>query len=180
MGGCGFLIVCTSDYFLLIAAEALGQQESSSHSVDSGSVSVSQGVEGEEGLVQDHAAAAEAMMQEEAEEAQEMGGTSSVPQAFSCPVCNKTFGKMSKLRVHMKVHRLVSFVPPFPCKTIHLLFAVYFSSEDRFRHPCKVCGKMFSRQQHVERHMLIHTGAKPFKCSNCSKGFTREDKLKDQ
>jgi len=45
---------------------------------------------------------------------------------------------------------------------------------------CQVagCGQFFSRKEHLERHLLMHTGEKPFKCSLCPKAFSREDNLK--
>ncbi len=66
---------------------------------------------------------------------------------------------MSKLNAHMKIHR---------------------TTEAHYRYPCDVCGKKFTRPQHVTRHMLLHTGVKPFRCDKCQKAFTREDKLRDQ
>jgi DNA-directed RNA polymerase subunit RPC12/RpoP len=36
---------------------------------------------------------------------------------------------------------------------------------------CEVCGRMFARQQHKERHMLTHTGDKPFNCDICATSF---------
>lgn len=45
---------------------------------------------------------------------------------------------------------------------------------------CQVtgCGQFFSRKEHLERHLLMHTGEKPFRCILCPKGFSREDNLK--
>ncbi len=81
------------------------------------------------------------------------------PQSFTCPVCNKTFPRMSKQNAHMKIHS---------------------APEDHYRYPCDICGKKFTRPHHVTRHKRMHTGVKPFKCKKCGKAFTREDKLKDQ
>jgi len=45
---------------------------------------------------------------------------------------------------------------------------------------CKICeAKTFSRQSDLERHKMIHSGAKLFFCDVCNKGFARRDKLKD-
>ena len=51
-------------------------------------------------------------------------------------------------------------------------------SSSSFR--CEVCGRGFSRQEHVRRHMMLHTGERPFKCKDCPMTFYREDSLKEQ
>lgn len=42
---------------------------------------------------------------------------------------------------------------------------------------CHMCAKLFSRQTHLNRHLVIHSNEKPFVCEVCSKGFTRLDHL---
>jgi len=32
---------------------------------------------------------------------------------------------------------------------------------------CKVCGASFKRQSYLKRHMTVHTGEQPYKCSFC-------------
>ena len=41
-----------------------------------------------------------------------------------------------------------------------------------------MCGKKFTRPQHVLRHKLLHTGERPYVCTACGRAFAREDKLK--
>jgi len=67
------------------------------------------------------------------------------------------FSKMSKLTQHMKIHS---------------------NPEDHYKYPCDICGKKFTRPQHVNRHKLLHTGERPYKCNKCDKAFSREDRLK--
>ena len=36
---------------------------------------------------------------------------------------------------------------------------------------CSRCGKRFRSRSEIEQHINTHTGAKPFKCTVCSRGF---------
>ncbi|KAG5655696.1 hypothetical protein KAF25_009195 [Fusarium avenaceum] len=42
---------------------------------------------------------------------------------------------------------------------------------------CDHCGETFQRREHRDRHVLRHTGLKPFRCHVCSKSFSRNDTL---
>ncbi|KAK7604449.1 hypothetical protein V9T40_005635 [Parthenolecanium corni] len=41
------------------------------------------------------------------------------------------------------------------------------------RHACHLCPKTFGWTTDLKRHLLIHTGERPFKCSMCNATFTR-------
>lgn len=45
-------------------------------------------------------------------------------------------------------------------------------------HSCTICGKMFPSQSKLDRHVLIHTGQRPFKCVLCNKSFRQSTHLK--
>ncbi|KAI4793175.1 hypothetical protein KUCAC02_032889 [Chaenocephalus aceratus] len=42
---------------------------------------------------------------------------------------------------------------------------------------CALCSKRFIRRSHVTRHMLVHSGEKPFSCLFCEKSFRRSEHL---
>ncbi|KAI1179142.1 hypothetical protein F4777DRAFT_498652 [Nemania sp. FL0916] len=42
---------------------------------------------------------------------------------------------------------------------------------------CTYCGKLFSRKEHLERHIARHTGVKPYRCPECSISYARRDLL---
>ncbi|XP_055389399.1 zinc finger protein 271-like [Condylostylus longicornis] len=44
-------------------------------------------------------------------------------------------------------------------------------------HICSICTKAFTRKRELQRHVVIHSGQKPFACIFCGKRFNRKDKL---
>ncbi len=47
------------------------------------------------------------------------------------------------------------------------------------RYECDVCGKMFHQKPNLMAHRIVHTGEKPFKCDLCNKTFQRSNQLKN-
>ncbi|KAH7381522.1 hypothetical protein BKA66DRAFT_464379 [Pyrenochaeta sp. MPI-SDFR-AT-0127] len=43
---------------------------------------------------------------------------------------------------------------------------------------CSYCGQGFKRDEHLERHVLIHTDIRPFRCQECKLTFKRKDLLR--
>lgn len=42
---------------------------------------------------------------------------------------------------------------------------------------CSACGKTFTRKEHIERHIKTHTGERMFVCSQCGKSFNQKAHL---
>jgi len=50
-------------------------------------------------------------------------------------------------------------------------------AQERFNAVCSICGRGFGKQEHLVRHMRIHTRERPYPCPSCHKSFSRRDVL---
>lgn len=52
----------------------------------------------------------------------------------------------------------------------------FFQGVKEFK--CEVCGREFTLQANMKRHMLIHTSVRPYQCHICFKTFVQKQTLK--
>ena len=74
-----------------------------------------------------------------------------VATEIECPECGKSVTKQ-----HLKRHREV----------IHQK-KEKGENDQRGENSCKECGRSFGRAENLRRHLLVHSGEKPYKCTNC-------------
>eukprot|EP00092_Neocalanus_flemingeri_P018938 GFUD01020514.1.p1 GENE.GFUD01020514.1~~GFUD01020514.1.p1 ORF type:complete len:367 (-),score=96.69 GFUD01020514.1:32-1132(-) len=114
---------------------------------------------------------------------------------YECKFCKKVFANITHLKRHLPSH---TGEKPFHC----VLCGLKFSRKDNLlihkRTRCVVvrtalegtdvvhedditcteCGKNFLRGNDFKRHMMCHTGVKPYNCEVCGKGFIQKSRFK--
>ncbi|KAG7279635.1 hypothetical protein CRUP_019372, partial [Coryphaenoides rupestris] len=80
---------------------------------------------------------------------------------FSCSQCSYTFTYRSQLERHMSHHRGTR--EPRQVATMT-------GGNRKFK--CNECAKAFKYNTNLKEHLRIHSGEKPYECSNCKKRFS--------
>ncbi|XP_023806188.1 ras-responsive element-binding protein 1 isoform X2 [Oryzias latipes] len=71
--------------------------------------------------------------------------------AYICPLCDKNCQTQHQLTMHIRQHN---------------------ADTGATDHSCSICGKCLSSASSLDRHMLVHSGERPYKCSVCGQTFT--------
>uniref|UniRef100_A0A3Q3JCD3 C2H2-type domain-containing protein n=2 Tax=Monopterus albus TaxID=43700 RepID=A0A3Q3JCD3_MONAL len=108
----------------------------------------------------------------------------------ACPFCHRVYQRRTSLRDHIKCCQErggVHIVCPQCGYTAtireemerHLAFhkqiqgpIVLDQGMENRKFKCLQCGKAFKYKHHLKEHVRIHSGEKPYKCSNCKKRFS--------
>uniref|UniRef100_A0A8D0G2J6 C2H2-type domain-containing protein n=1 Tax=Strix occidentalis caurina TaxID=311401 RepID=A0A8D0G2J6_STROC len=99
---------------------------------------------------------------------------SSSREEYKCEHCGKFFTWRSNLSHHQQIH---TGVRPYKCrdfgKKLWDSWKLVCHRRTHIKKPfvCTTCGKRFSFISHLSRHQLVHTGDRPYTCSDCGKSF---------
>lgn len=80
---------------------------------------------------------------------------------YKCPLCEEFLTSQKDFTAHIRAHNEVKPSPDPNDPTGQA--KVYY---------CCLCGKMLSSFSSLDRHMLVHSGERPFSCQLCGQTFT--------
>ncbi|XP_070835498.1 zinc finger protein 770-like [Chaetodon trifascialis] len=95
---------------------------------------------------------------------------------FQCPVCGKAFRQAPHLKTHERTHRERRLPKPGK-RQLTANPKSNITCQKRKPHTCQICFKNFVFPYKLSRHMVSHSGMRPYKCSLCTKSFTQRGHL---
>ena len=103
---------------------------------------------------------------------------------FECKQCSKAFFFEIDLRIHL-TGTTHGGGRNYPCSTcdykayskqaLKYHIAEWHSTERPFE--CEICGKGFSNERYLQRHLEVHDSTRKFECSVCNKKFKSQKHL---
>ncbi|XP_047114679.1 zinc finger protein 33B-like isoform X1 [Schistocerca piceifrons] len=104
---------------------------------------------------------------------------------FKCDQCDKNYGSLASLDIHKATH---STETPYLCdlcgksfKHINNLRShkrCHMDDSYKNRQLCTKCGKGFRSKFHLNEHMNVHNGVRPYSCEKCGKRFHKKIQLR--
>lgn len=108
---------------------------------------------------------------------------------YKCPICVRYLPRRRLYEIHMRNHRnnrstdlpddifnCKKCVQSFKCKkSLNEHYLLVHESQKHF--VCDSCGRVFTRQDYLHKHIMTHTGEKKHKCPHCDFKATQKSSL---
>ncbi|XP_060899224.1 zinc finger E-box-binding homeobox 2-like isoform X1 [Labrus mixtus] len=82
---------------------------------------------------------------------------------MACPLCGYTATHRAQMERHLALHNQLQDKQSAMCLD---------QAMETRKFKCLQCGKAFKYKHHLKEHLRIHSGEKPYECSNCKKRFS--------
>ncbi|XP_075976916.1 uncharacterized protein LOC142977090 [Anticarsia gemmatalis] len=104
------------------------------------------------------------------------------PTSHTCPHCQKVFTRKFNFKLHLKRHSGSGEWSCGQCgarAVSRWLAARHCTPRRRRACPVPGCGKTYTTNTNLNTHLRVHSGERPFECSECGKKFTSKNTLND-
>ena len=99
-----------------------------------------------------------------------------VEQSHACNICQESFATVLSLNEH-KATQHDSKLASHGVGLVPVVVRPVEQPQGNLKYKCSECSKGFKTPSKLKRHLLMHTGEKPFHCHLCEKQFKRKDSL---
>ena len=98
---------------------------------------------------------------------------------YKCSFCNKKYRDCHQLTLHELGHKgLLPQCNVCGGRYVKLSAHMLTHSTDNFVHVCSICNKAFRLAGRLRKHMLTHSGERPYTCADCGGLFRCSSHLK--
>ncbi|KAG9334589.1 hypothetical protein JZ751_007410 [Albula glossodonta] len=95
-------------------------------------------------------------------------------QAFICPHCGLTVSSLFCLNLHLKTqHRKQATSMYLPGPGLNPCKRDLAGSSNR----CHLCGRNFYSRSNLKKHMVVHSGRRPYSCPDCGRTFNQSSNV---